>query len=148
MPAQPPAPEDLEEAVAGAVAGRPEVAAVYLYGSAAAGRTTPLSDVDVAVLFREETVDPRAGRGVLSEIVGELARRLPGVSFDVRDLESLPLSVQGRVLTEGSLLVDGDPSRRVAFEVRTRLLYFDFLPFQRADTREGLRALRERFGSG
>lgn len=124
------------------------MAAVYLYGSAAAGRTTSLSDVDVAVLFGDASPDPVAARAVRSAIAGDLVHRFPGLFFDVRNLEDLPLAVRGRILTEGRLLVDRDPSRRVAFEVRTRMLYFDFLPFLTADTREGLRALRERFGSG
>ncbi|MFW6084702.1 MAG: nucleotidyltransferase domain-containing protein, partial [Gemmatimonadota bacterium] len=42
----------LHAAIEGAVSGHPEIAAAYLYGSAARGTATPLSDVDVGLLFR------------------------------------------------------------------------------------------------
>lgn len=67
---------------------------------------------------------------------------------DVHDLDSLPLAVQGRVLTEGMLLLSRDEVRRGRLEERTRRRYFDFLPFQRADTEEGLTGLRERIRGG
>lgn len=138
----------LEGGIAAAASPRPELAAAYVFGSAATGTSTPLSDVDVALLFRDPALDPLSRRTVVSTVAGELARTFEGLPFDVRDLEDLPLALQGRVLTQGRLVLDADPSRRVVFEVRTRMLYFDFLPFQSADTREGLRGLRRRFRSG
>lgn len=101
----------LEEAIADAARGRQEVAAVYLYGSAATESATSLSDVDVAVRLADPVRDPVAARGLGSAIAGDLVRRFPRLSFDVRDLEDLPLAVQGRILTEGRLLMDRDPSR-------------------------------------
>ncbi|MFQ5680208.1 MAG: nucleotidyltransferase domain-containing protein [Gemmatimonadota bacterium] len=137
---------NLIEAIEEALSVQPEIAAAYLYGSAARGRTTALSDVDVAVLFRATTHGPEDRRAVLGELLGRIGRRFPGEEFDVRDAEALPLAVVGRVLTEGIRVLDADPSRRVAFEVRTRMRFFDFLPFQAHDTRHGLRALREKLG--
>lgn len=131
---------------------RPTVAAVYLYGSGARERRTSLSDLDVALLFgggvsEEERWEelPAFGSAVaraLSDVGGA------GGEVDVHDLDALPLAVQGRVLTGGTLLVSRDEERRVRFEERTRRRYFDFLPFQRADTEEGLRGLKERFEGG
>lgn len=128
------------------------MAAVDLYGSAARGRRTPLSDLDLAVLFRDETPEV-ARRRELPCLGSALARALAdsgeeGREVDVHDLDSLPLAVQGRVLTDGVLLISRDEVRRVRFEERTRRRYFDFLPFQRADTEEGLTGLRERIHGG
>jgi hypothetical protein len=64
----------------------------------------------------------------------------------VRDIEELPLVVQGRILTEGRLVRSSDDVRRVRFETAVRMLYFDFLPFHARDVEEGLRSLRRRFG--
>lgn len=139
---------DLTEALEEALAEQPEIAAGYLYGSAARGRTTSLSDVDVAVLFRATTRGPQLRRAVLGALLRRIGRRFPGQEFDLRDAEALPLAVRGRVVTEGIRIFDADPSRRVAFEVHTRMRFFDFLPFQALDTRHGLRTLRERLGSG
>ncbi|MGH3686523.1 MAG: hypothetical protein ACRDRU_10600 [Pseudonocardiaceae bacterium] len=62
------------------------------------------------------------------------ALRVPAV-----DLRRAPLRVRGRVLEEGQLLYSSDEPGRVAFEVRTRSEYFDFLPTQRAHRDEFLR---------
>jgi len=51
---------------------------------------------------------------------------------DLVDLERAPLLLRGRVLQEGRLLYSADEPGRVAFEVRARSEYFDFLPTQRA----------------
>lgn len=129
------------------------VAAVYLHGSAARGRTTPLSDVDVAVLFGEDVPERERDREA-SRIGTAVARGLAdredggGREVEVRDLDALPLAVRGRVVTEGTLVSSGDDVRRVRFEDLTRRRYHDFLPFERADTEEGLRGLRERFSDG
>lgn len=128
------------------------VVAVYLYGSAARGRVTGLSDLDLAVLFREAVSEdrrwrelPRLGSAVARSLSAE-GTEAPDV--DVHDLASMPIAVQGRVLTEGVLVLSTDEVRRVRFEERTRCRYFDFLPFQERDTEEGLEGLRERVDGG
>lgn len=128
------------------------VAAIYLYGSAARGRVTGLSDLDVAVLYCEGVGQdrrwqelPRLGSAIARSLAVE-GTGAPDV--DVHDLASIPIAVQGRVLTEGVLVLSTDEVRRVRFEERTRRRYFDFLPFQERDTEEGLAGLRERVDGG
>ncbi|MGH7573497.1 MAG: type VII toxin-antitoxin system MntA family adenylyltransferase antitoxin, partial [Gemmatimonadota bacterium] len=133
------------EAIARTVSSRPEIAAVYVYGSAARGEATPLSDVDLALLFVEDQSE-RERRELLAQITGDLARHGAGPRLDVRDFEDLPLTVQGRVLAEGALVQSNDDVRRVRFETLVRMQYFDFLPFHRRDIEEGLHFLRRRFG--
>lgn len=140
----------VEEAVSEGSAS--SAAALYLYGSAARGRRTPLSDLDLAVLFREGASEEVRWRE-LPQIGSAVARALAdrgddGREVDAHDLDALPLAVQGRVLTEGTLLLSRDEVRRVRFEERTRRRYFDFLPFQKLDTEEGLTGLRERVDGG
>ncbi|HUP01014.1 MAG TPA: hypothetical protein VM737_05770 [Gemmatimonadota bacterium] len=79
---------------------------------------------------------------------GSAARARPDFHLEVRDLEDLPLVVRGRVLTEGALIGSNDESRRVSFETRTRLQYFDFLPYHTKDVTEGLVALRRKHLGG
>ncbi len=123
---------ELLKALARAVSSRPQIAAAYLYGSAATGHTTSLSDLDVAILFAED-VDAGSRRLIASSLAGELVRSLPGHAIDARDLDELPLVVQGRVLTEGILAGSNDAVRRVRFETGTRMRYFDFREFQRVN---------------
>ena len=133
------------ELLAEAVGPRAEVAAAYLYGSVARGEATTLSDVDIALLFSEH-VGESLRRQVIVEIASALAHAEVGKRLDVRDIEELPLVVQGRILTEGRLVRSSDDVRRVRFETAVRMLYFDFLPFHARDVEEGLRSLRRRFG--
>lgn len=152
-PGASPSPGQLLEIVARVVRSRAGVAAAYLFGSAAEGRATALSDVDVAILFGADFDDAR--ERILTEIATELARAAsgqgeagPAPMIDLRDIERLPLTIRGRIVTDGRLAASNDDVRRVRFETRTRQRYFDFLPFLRTDTREGLQALREHYLDG
>ena len=106
----------------------------YLFGSRATGRHHPHSDADIAVM-------PQAPLDLLAEaaVADQLAQALQVPAVDLVDLRRAPLRVRGRVLKEGRLLYSSDEPGRVAFEVRTRSEYFDFLPTQRAHRDEFLR---------
>lgn len=134
-------------AVQEALAEDPHVAAAYLYGSAARGAATPISDVDVAVLPEQGLTDNARGE-LVRKLITSLERRSPGRRFDVRLLDELPVAIRGRIVTEGVCVYDRNPARRVEAEVKARMEYHDFLPFERLGTREGLRALREGPASG
>jgi predicted nucleotidyltransferase len=103
------------------------VAAAYLYGSAARGEMTPLSDVDIGLLIR----GPLSLLGKLDlelSVEVELASLGCGLS-DVRVVNEAPIALRGELATEGILLYSADESERVEFETRARREYFDFLPF-------------------
>lgn len=105
----------------------------YLYGSLARSEERPESDVDVAVLLAEQT-----DGGLLSPIVrlrGELERSLHR-TVDLIDLRSAPVDLIHRVMRDGVLLVERDPSARVHFEVDARNRYFDLLPHLQRYRRE------------
>jgi predicted nucleotidyltransferase len=105
----------------------------YLFGSRATGRHRPNSDADVAIM-------PGGPLDLLAEaaLADQLAQALRVPTVDLVDLQRAPLRVRGRVLAEGRLLYSADEPGRVAFEVRTRSEYFDFLPTQRAHRDEFL----------
>jgi predicted nucleotidyltransferase len=139
----------VREAVRAEVEADAHVLAGYLFGSVARAESTPLSDVDVALLFAEEMpTEDRERRA--ARFGAAVSRRIPGGPHeaDVHDIEELPLAVRGRVLVEGVRTGGTDSPRRVAFEDVTLRRYFDFLPHHRADVEEGLRALRKRFSGG
>lgn len=87
----------------------------YVFGSRAAGRARPGSDLDVAAWFGAHVDPVRAGRG------------LPE-SVDVLVLDGAPLELAGRVSLEGRLLFDDDPAARVEWEATTRKVYLDERP--------------------
>lgn len=115
-----------------------EVQAAYLFGSRAQGTARASSDVDVAVL---------AGRhvGLLEEqdLAARLADRLGVDDVDVVVLDRAELSLRGAVVQEGRLVYAGDEPARVAFEVRTRSEYFDYLPTLEAHRRRFLQQVAE-----
>ncbi|MGH3854147.1 MAG: type VII toxin-antitoxin system MntA family adenylyltransferase antitoxin [Pseudonocardiaceae bacterium] len=99
----------------------------YLFGSRATGRHQLTSDADIAIM-------PSRPLDLLTEagLADQLADALQVPTVDLIDLRRAPLRLRGRVLEEGRLLFSVDEPGRVAFEVRTRSEYFDFLPTQRA----------------
>ena len=53
------------------------------------------------------------------------------MSIDLIVLDDAPVDLIHRVLRDGQLLYDDDPSLRVRFEVRSRNEYFDLQPYLR-----------------
>lgn len=115
----------LDRKIADVVEACPDVAAAYLFGSHARGTDTPVSDVDVAVLFRAPP--PRRLDAPRFSLEGDLEREL-GRTVDLVLLNDAPVDLRIRVLREGRLLVDRDRAARIAFEVRTRNEAFDLEP--------------------
>ena len=120
-------PSDLEEKLKTHFAPRAsEVACAYLFGSAARGEQCADSDIDVAVLFEKapafELESPASG------LVGDLERLL-GSPVDLIVLNHAPIDLIHRILRDGRLVCEHNPSRRIAFEVDARNRYFDLLPY-------------------
>lgn len=104
------------------------VALAYLYGSAAGGRATPLSDVDIALVLVEGQFDPKKRLVLELKIEDDIVRTCGLIKVDVHAINDAPLMVRGEVVTKGILLFSRDESFRVSFETSTRSEYFDFLP--------------------
>lgn len=140
MTAPDPTPVTLDgvrAALAAVAAGVPELAAAYAYGSRVTGADSAHSDLDLALVL---SAGSKPGPLLAETVAVRLAERLDfGVEVDAHLVDHLPLPVLGRVVTEGVLVFDRDPSRRVEFETATRRLYFDFVPFMERDAREALR---------
>lgn len=127
-PYNPPMAEDsLVDTIRKALEGRPEpIAAAYLFGSAARGTDGPGSDVDVAVLFREDPPPTLEGLGL--DIEADLERRLRR-TVQLCVLNRAPVDLVHRVLRDGRLVLESDRSRRIAFEVDARNRFFDLEPY-------------------
>ena len=140
---------DLEARIVRALERHPEVLVAYLFGSRARGTDRRGSDVDVAVLLREDD-DARADAEALDRrlaLIADLSAATGTDGVDVVVLNEAPVALAYRVLRDGRLLVSRDDRARIEHWVRTVDRYIDMAPFRRVQE-EGLRhRLREgRFG--
>jgi predicted nucleotidyltransferase len=115
-----------------AVFARHPVVAAYLFGSQATGTTTPLSDVDIAVLLAADT--PAPGR-VQAALISDLMLALRRSDIDVVVLNAAPPLLKDRALFRGRLIYCRDHIARVRFEVAARREYFDTQPLRDAQDR-------------
>ena len=118
--------ESLERRLAEALLAEPAPpACAWLFGSRARGEARVDSDVAVAVLLGAEPPATLSG-GALS-LEGRIEARL-GTAIDLVVMDVAPVDLVHRVMRDGRLLFDRDPSARVRFEVGARNAYFDLLP--------------------
>ena len=122
-----------DDAVAGRLraffeADHHDAAAVYLFGSEARGEATDASDVDLGVLYVADP--PMTYDGLPLALEGTLERLL-GRPTQVVTLNHAPVDLCVRVLRDGVLVLDRDPTARVRFEIRTRNEWFDLEPVLR-----------------
>lgn len=102
------------------------VIACYLYGSYARGEATPLSDLDIAILWTEEAPVKERKRELL-RLSEKLSGQL-GHDVDVRNLNEAFLELQFRVISEGKVVLCKDERRRLEFEDRAVMHFLDFKP--------------------
>lgn len=117
--------EETIEALRGFFSKEKGFAAAYLFGSVARGEQRADSDVDVAVL-------PGVRKSGLEHLEVSTQQALQGLlhcKVDLVVLDGAPADLAHRVLRDGVLVAEAEPSRRVAWEVRARAEYFDLLPF-------------------
>jgi predicted nucleotidyltransferase len=102
--------------------------AVYLFGSVARGEAVAQSDVDVGVLLEE---DPPATLDAPQFAIEAALERVLGRAVQVVALNRASPDLVHRVLRDGHLVLDRDPSARIRFEVKKRNEYFDMAPIRR-----------------
>lgn len=135
----------MDNSIARVLHAFPEVTAAWLFGSEARGQAGPESDVDVALLLRDRrktVLDVLPQWGHLAAALEAIA---PGRRIDLVLLEAQGPVFQHRVLSEGRLVYDVDPGRRVDFESDSHVRYFDFLPTHQLAERHALAGFRSWF---
>ncbi|MBX7058296.1 MAG: nucleotidyltransferase domain-containing protein [Leptospirales bacterium] len=103
---------------------RGELIALWIFGSVAEGRADKQSDVDLAVLLREQL--SLYDQALLAEhCMNALGRE----DVDLVDIRSVTPLLQHRILTRGAILFERDPVARVNFQTQALSIYFDLLPW-------------------
>lgn len=129
----------MQQASVETILGDAGVRFAYLFGSRASGRAHARSDADIAVM-------PSRPLGLLERerLALGLVRALGVPDVDLVALDRAGLEMRGRVVQEGRPIYSADEPARVAFEVRTRSEYFDFVPTLRTLERSFLARVAER----
>lgn len=104
---------------------KPEIAAVYLYGSFAKNKATKNSDIDLGVVFEKKELKPFASPevGLAIELSNLLNRKT-----EVADLEQCQIDFSHRVISEGMLIYSQNEVKRIAFEEKILRDFFDLKP--------------------
>jgi len=99
----------------------------YLYGSIAVDNSHPFSDLDISVYALHMSL--REMLDLEMSLSLEIDRKLKGSPLsDVRIINTLPLVLAGKIITEGTLIYCRDDNARIEYETSIRSAYFDFLP--------------------
>lgn len=106
----------------------PYIASAYLFGSYAKGRTGPMSDVDIAVLLKDNA--PKGRELIHKE--DYLAYRIEA-ALQAKEIDLIELNRQGlifvhNVLKTGKLIYDADSDFRIRFVAKVISDYCDFEP--------------------
>jgi predicted nucleotidyltransferase len=107
------------------------VGVLYLFGSQVTGTTTPMSDIDVGVVFTspEPLVESADTYTRLYDVLTDV---LPGPArVDVVFLQRTPPAFQFNAIRTGEVLFEADPVFRADYEERVVNEYLDFEPVLR-----------------
>ena len=102
---------------------KPNIAALYLFGSTAKNKAQIRSDLDVSVMFVKYEAE-KEGLCFLSYVAdmdGLAARKVDLVCFNTAD----PL-LQHHILKYGKILIDNDPAARIRLMVKAMVDYEDY----------------------
>jgi len=109
---------------------RKEVAALLLFGSASRDEVTPLSDIDLAVLYREGLGEWEMFK-IHSNLYLDLSRLMHTDDFDLVNLNVAPLTLQFSAIDDKVILVLYDPQTLIDFQAKVLGAYLDFYPILR-----------------
>jgi predicted nucleotidyltransferase len=93
---------------------------IILYGSAARGRSTNLSDIDIAVFH---SGDKRERFQFRVKILGRI-----GNKFDIQTYQDLPLYIQNEILSSGEVIYFSDYTEIFNTFMKTIREFEDFKP--------------------
>ena len=107
----------------------PYIASAYIFGSQLSGKITPMSDVDIAILLKED-IAPKSKELIHEEdyLAYRIAKALEVKEVDLISLNKQGLIFQHNVLKSGKLVYDADPELRIKFEMRIISNFCDFEP--------------------
>ena len=123
--------------------GRPEIQAVFLFGSYGTGNQTDISDIDFAVLFdkRLDITEEAACLANISEFLGT-------DRVDLVNLNKAPLNLQFKAISEGKIIYEREYITTCDYIEKVIDLYQDYAIDLNYFYQEYDEALREAYTDG
>jgi len=115
----------IEEKIKGALEKHKEILFAYIHGSFVEG--DDFHDVDMAIYLESE---PASVLEYELQMETELRKEVGKYIFDVRVLNTAPLSFKYNVIKNGTILLCRNKDKRSNFQESTVSAYLDFLPYR------------------
>ena len=108
--------------------GKPNIAAIYLFGSTAKEKYRSTSDIDIAVMFKRylPEIEGLSFLTYVADMEGITNRKVDLVNFNTAD----PL-LRHQIIKYGRILTDKDTIARVELMVRAMIDYEEYQPCYR-----------------
>lgn len=104
-----------------------EIEVAYIFGSVTQGRTSSLSDIDIAVITDSQQIKEETYRyGYKAEILTDLIKLLKTNDVDLVILNEVNTLLKHRVLYFGKLIYSKNERKRIAFQTDTINKYNDY----------------------
>jgi predicted nucleotidyltransferase len=131
----------LESRLRQAVASLPVVQLLVLFGSAARGKDTARSDVDIAVLLDDDSL---ASRRAVENALGRVVAR----PVDIVHLSSAPPQLRFEIAREGRMLLEHRLHAWADFRARAMIDWWDWSPTARLIHSAAARRLHQQVKHG
>lgn len=111
------------------------IIAAYLFGSTAKGEATDKSDIDIGVLLKGN-FNFAANFDYKLRLMGKL-KDLTSKTVDIVFIDRTDPILQHHIRKHGKVIFEKDKLKRIAYEIKARKDYFDFL-FRHKKYMEGI----------
>lgn len=105
----------------------PEIEVAYIFGSVAQGKSSALSDIDLAILIDSQQINEDVYRyGYKAEIIADVMSLLKTDKVDLVILNEANTLLRHRVLYHGKLIHSKNENKRIQFQTSTIDKHVDF----------------------
>lgn len=101
------------------------IAIVYLFGSKATGRESPISDIDIGVVLKNAP-SVKDARDIYQKLYELFTEIYPSEKLDIVFLQDASLPLQYSAICEGRILFEADPIFTADFKHYVMNQYLDF----------------------
>lgn len=101
-----------------------DIVLAYLFGSAARGEMTSLSDIDIGILFNSR-INATRRYDIKLELMGEISSASGINKIDIIDMEKGSALLNYNIIKHGQILKSLDEDLRVQFETSLLFRYLD-----------------------